>query len=144
MSEHTFHLEVLEGRGFGPDPQALLCTGKFNNTLKTTAYSIGTDAHAWQSSLMWHLTADQLRKLHSSGAVNCKLTVLRKDGTRLGWAVLDLRAAKLASHYQADPEGEAPEAAAAEADHQCQINLQLRMLLRHVSAESATWTWQHC
>ena len=105
MAEQTFRLEVLEGKGFGSEPQALLCSARFNHITKTTPYSVSSDSHGWNSTLLWSLTPEELRKLQSSGANSCKLTVMRKDGHQLGWAVIDLRSAKLKHQYKAESSG---------------------------------------
>lgn len=163
---YFFKVQVLEGRGFGEEPQALLCCAAFagwcrnliwssppagqalhhckcrhalvaspkqlhphvsdnflcgdsvsNRRLsletswcpagdsKSTQYSVSTDAHVWNCSLTWRVSKDELRKAQASGSSHCKLTVLRKDGSKLGWAVVSLRSAKLQSQYKSDPTG---------------------------------------
>jgi hypothetical protein len=72
---------------------------------KSTQYSVSTDAHVWNCSLTWRISKDELRKAQASGSSHCKLTVLRKDGSKLGWAVVSLRSAKLQSQYKSDPQG---------------------------------------
>lgn len=102
---HILKVDILDGRGFGQDVQALVCSATFAGETKTSTYSVAGDCHVWNSTLLWGLDKDQLRKLQSSGVSNCKLTVLRKDGVRLGWVVLDLRTAKLQHQYKKDPAG---------------------------------------
>lgn len=99
---------MIGGKGFGPEIQALICSGTFAGETKTTAYSVNTDTHTWGSgsTLMWEIDdRDQLRRLQASGASSCKLSVLRKDGTRLGWVVLDLRTAKMHHQYGKHADG---------------------------------------
>jgi hypothetical protein len=74
---------------------------------KSTQYSVSTDAHVWNCSLTWRISKDELRRAQASGSSHCKLTVLRKDGSKLGWAVVSLRSAKLQSQYKSDPQGAA-------------------------------------
>eukprot|EP00878_Enallax_costatus_P042222 GHUV01049389.1.p1 GENE.GHUV01049389.1~~GHUV01049389.1.p1 ORF type:complete len:116 (-),score=25.81 GHUV01049389.1:187-534(-) len=106
MSDNSiFRVQVLEGRGFGEDPQTLLCTAQFACETKSTQYSVNTDTHIWNSTLSWSLSREELRKAHASGSTHCKVSVLRKDGTRLGWVVVSLRSAKLQSQYKSDPQG---------------------------------------
>ncbi|WIA21573.1 hypothetical protein OEZ85_000765 [Tetradesmus obliquus] len=102
---YFFKVQVLEGRGFGEEPQALLCCAAFAGDSKSTQYSVSTDAHVWNCSLTWRVSKDELRKAQASGSSHCKLTVLRKDGSKLGWAVVSLRSAKLQSQYKSDPTG---------------------------------------
>lgn len=107
--KYIFRVQVLEGKGFGEDPQTLLCSAQFAGEVKTTQYSVNTDAHIWNSTLTWGIGREELRKAQASGSSHCKITVLRKDGTRLGWVVVSLRSAKLQSLYRSDPQGEAAE-----------------------------------
>ncbi|KAF6263813.1 hypothetical protein COO60DRAFT_344977 [Scenedesmus sp. NREL 46B-D3] len=102
---YLFKVQVLDGRGFGEEPQALLCCASFAGDSKSTQYSVSTDAHVWNCSLTWRISKDELRRAQASGSSHCKLTVLRKDGSKLGWAVISLRSAKLQSQYRSDPQG---------------------------------------
>lgn len=103
--QYIFRVQVLEGRGFGEDPQTLLCTAQFAGESKTTQYSVNTDTHIWNSTLNWSVSREELRKAQASGSTHCKVSVLRKDGTRLGWVVVSLRSAKLQSQYRSHPQG---------------------------------------
>jgi hypothetical protein len=98
-----FKLEVHEGRNFGSTPQAIVCSATFAGETKYTTYSVGGDLHAWNSTLQWVVTKQQLRKLSSLGSNSCKVQCLRKDGSnldKLGWVVLDTRSAKLQHRYK--------------------------------------------
>lgn len=101
-----FTVQVLEGKGFGDEPQTLLCCAAFAGETKTTQYSVNTDAHIWNSTLTWSISRDELRKAQATGSSHCKITVLRRDGTKLGWTVVSLRSAKLQSQYKSDTQGE--------------------------------------
>ena len=102
---HIFRVKILEGDGFGPDLKALQVSGTLGGVLKSSLFSVGAQKHVWQSTLSWDLTPEQLRTLQASGLGSCKLVVRRKDGTTLGWAVTDLRRARLQQQYQRDPQG---------------------------------------
>lgn len=100
MDRQLFKVHVHEGRGFGSAPQALICSATFAGEAKTTSYSVASDCHTWNSALAWALDKDAARK-----ATSCKLNILRKDGLRLGWVLIDLRAAKLQHQYNKDSAG---------------------------------------
>ncbi len=89
-------VDVLEGKGFGPEVQALKCVATFGGEAKETPYSVSKDAHVWSCSLQWRVTRQQLRKLSSVGQSNCKIVVKGREGDKaLGWIVLDTRKAKI-------------------------------------------------
>ena len=101
MGRQVFRVDVLDGRGFGSDPQALLCSASLAGDTKSTPYAVNhADSHVWNSILAWGMDADAARK-----ATSCKLSIVRRDGIRLGWVVLDLRAAKLPHQSKTDPDG---------------------------------------
>jgi len=101
MSERVvLRVHVHEGRGFSSDPQALVCSAAYGGITKTTPYSISGDVHSWNTTLAWDVDKEQARK-----ATTCKLSVLRKDGLRLGWVMVDLRAARLQHHHKRNPQG---------------------------------------
>jgi centrosomal protein CEP120 len=97
----VLRIHVHEGRGFGGSsatngspPIALLCSAAFCRETKSTPYSVGGDSHAWNSTLTWSISKEAARRLSS-----CKVQVLRQDGVRMGWLVLDLRSARLQQQY---------------------------------------------
>lgn len=94
-----FRVVIQEGKGFGFQVQALFCSVTFGKETLTTPYSIATDKHSFNSSLKWSTNKQQLRKLSAAGQGVCKVTVQRKDGSKFGWLVLDLRQAKLNNQY---------------------------------------------
>lgn len=100
-----FKVEIQEGRGFGPEVQALACTATFAGEPKTTPFSVGRDAHTWNVALQWRVGKQALRRLATTGQNTCKVVVSRKDGAKVGWFVLDLRSAKLHHQYKADEGG---------------------------------------
>lgn len=73
---------------------------------QTTQYSVAAQEHLWNSTLTWSVARDELRSA-TSNTNHCKISVLKKDGTCLGWVVISLRSAKLQGQYKSDPEGEA-------------------------------------
>jgi hypothetical protein len=97
-------VQVLDGRGFGAEPQALLCCASFAGAAKTTPFSVAGDAHLWNSTLSWSVSRQDLRSA-TSNTNHCKISVLRRDGTSLGWVVISLRSAKLQQQYNSDPQG---------------------------------------
>jgi len=44
-------VQVLEGKGFGDDVQALLCSAGFAGETKQTQYSVNSNTHIWNSTL---------------------------------------------------------------------------------------------
>ena len=97
-------VQVLDGRGFGQDSQALVCCAAFAGQAKTTQYSKAADEHVWNSTLTWSVSKEELRSA-TSNTNHCKISVLRRDGTCLGWVVISLRSAKLQGQYKSNPEG---------------------------------------
>jgi hypothetical protein len=104
---YVLRVHIQDGKGFGPETQAVACTAMFAGEAKTTPYSVGREAHVWNVTLQWRLTLDNYRRLTSLGQKDCKVVLTAKDGDKLGWFVLDLRAAKLQHQYKKD-EGELP------------------------------------
>lgn len=105
--EATFVLKVkiIDGRGFGPDIQALCCTAVFANDSRPSTYSVGRDLHVWNADLSWSITKQQLSRLTSMGSNSCKCNVHLQDGTKIGYFVLNMRQAKLQHQYKKE-EGE--------------------------------------
>ncbi len=101
-SGQVFRIHVHEGKAFGNSPQALACSVEFVGLTKATPYSVATDTHTWNSSLVWSVDKELARRITS-----VKLNVLRRDGQRLGWVVLNLRNAKLQHTYRREPHGAA-------------------------------------
>jgi hypothetical protein len=101
-----FKVQILGGKGFGQDTQALVCCASFAGAVKTTQYSVAAQEHLWNSTLTWSVGREELRSA-TSNTNHCKISVLTKDGTCLGWVVISLRSAKLQGQYNADPQGEA-------------------------------------
>eukprot|EP00798_Chlamydomonas_sp_ICE-L_P005677 gene5677-3537_t len=99
-----FRVEVQEGRGFGSQLHALVCSATFISNVKPTQFSVGRETHLWNTPLQWGLTKSQLRKASSAGQSNCKVVVSSKDGAKLGWFLLDLRKAKLNHQYKKEGE----------------------------------------
>jgi hypothetical protein len=97
-----FRVTVLEGRGFGSDVQALRCVATLAGEAKETPWSVGGDAHAWNSTLLWEVEA----RTASSSVSGAKVAVHRKDGACVGWVVLNLRAAKINHQYGRGADGE--------------------------------------
>jgi hypothetical protein len=143
-------VQILEGRGFDAEPQALVCCAVFGGAAKSTAYSVAASHHAWhrclrvfewacvarvllrtsprrrrracltytraclrlafctaptaRSTLSWEVGREELR-CATSDTNHCKISVLRRDGACLGWAVISLRSAKLQGQYKSDPQG---------------------------------------
>lgn len=97
---YIFKLDVLEARGLGPELQALCASANFAEEGKATAYEVASDAFTFGTTLQWVVTKPKLRKMANSGTNTCKVTLLRKDGTKLGFVVLDLRTAKLQHEYK--------------------------------------------
>lgn len=100
-----FKAQILDGKGFGSEPQALVCCASFAGAAKTTPYSVAANTHIWNSTLAWSVSREELRSA-TSNTNHCKISVLRKDGTSLGWVVISLRSAKLQGQYKSDPQGE--------------------------------------
>lgn len=90
---------VQEGKGFGINLQALVCAVTFGGETKQTTYSVAKDHHVWNITLQWSCTKQQLRRLSSLGQTTCKLVCMKKDESKVGWLVLDLRKAKLNNQY---------------------------------------------
>jgi hypothetical protein len=82
-----------------------VCCASFAGAAKTTQYSVAAQEHLWNSTLTWSVGREELRSA-TSNTNHCKISVLRKDGTCLGWVVISLRSAKLQGQYKSDPEGE--------------------------------------
>ncbi|GAX73423.1 hypothetical protein CEUSTIGMA_g875.t1 [Chlamydomonas eustigma] len=102
----VFRLDIIEGKDFGFDVQALRCSVVFGGEQKDTPFSIAKDRHIWNFTLEWRATRQQMRALQASGRSQCKITVLKKDQDKsLGWVLLDTRKARLNSVYK-DQEGE--------------------------------------
>lgn len=40
-----FRVVIHEGRGFGQDTQALVCSATFGDSVRSTAFSVGRDKH---------------------------------------------------------------------------------------------------
>lgn len=97
-------VQVLDGKGFGQETQALVCCASFAGAAKTTQYSVAAEEHIWNSTLNWSISKEELRSA-TSNTNHCKISVLRRDGTSLGWVVISLRSAKLQGQYRSDPEG---------------------------------------
>ncbi len=104
IDERSYILSVTlqEGKGFGPDVQAIVCAATFAGETKLTPYSVGRDAHVWNTTLQWRLTLDHFRRLSAQGQKDCKVVLTTKDGTKLGWFLVDVRAAKLQAQYKKD------------------------------------------
>ena len=94
----VFSVVIHEGRNFGPDIQALVCAATFNGETKATPFSVASERHRWACALQWAVGGRAaLRRMQSAGGggASCKVAVQRKDGSRVGWVVLDLRSAKI-------------------------------------------------
>ena len=70
-----FSVELVEGRGFGFELQAVCLSATFGGESKDTPFSVAKDAHVWRSTLQWRVTRGQLRKLSASGQSQCKVGV---------------------------------------------------------------------
>ena len=116
---YILSVHIQDGKGFGPDAQAVACTALFAGEAKTTPYSVGREAHVWNVTLQWRLTLDHYRRLTSLGQKDCKVVLTAKDGDKLGWFVLDLRAAKLQHQYKKDEGALAARIEAAPCMHPC-------------------------
>ena len=68
-----FSVDLIEGRGFGFELQALSLVATFGGESKETPYSVAKDAHVWRSTLQWRVTRQQLRKLSANGQSQCKV-----------------------------------------------------------------------
>lgn len=99
-----FKVQVLDGRGFGHETQVLVCCAAFAGVTKTTQYSVAAQDHIWNSTLTWSISKEELRSA-TSNTNHCKISVLRRDGTCLGWLVISLRSAKLQGQYKSNPDG---------------------------------------
>lgn len=110
-----FKVQVLDGRGFvaaagaeAQQQQALVCACTFGGSTKTTQYSLAPAAGAeplWNSTLTWEVSREELRSA-TSNTNHCKISVLRRDGSLLGWVVISLRSAKLQRQYKSHADGE--------------------------------------
>lgn len=98
-------VQVLDGKGFGQETQTLVCCASFAGAAKTTQASVAAQEHLWNSMLTWSVSREELRSATSNNN-HCKISVLRKDGTCLGWTVISLRSAKLQGQYKSDPQGQ--------------------------------------
>lgn len=99
---YIFKAEIQDGRCFGPDVQAVACAATFAGVTKLTPYSVGRGDHVWNVPLAWKVSQQQLRQLQAQGQKDCKVVCSNKDGVKLGWFVLDMRAAKLQHQYKKD------------------------------------------
>lgn len=99
---YILSLHLQDGKAFGPDAQAVLCSATFAGDTRVTPYSVGRDTHVWNVTLQWRLALDHYRRLTSLGQKDCKVVLSTKDGEKLGWLLVDLRAAKLAHQYKKD------------------------------------------
>ncbi|GFR45270.1 hypothetical protein Agub_g6376 [Astrephomene gubernaculifera] len=99
---HILSVNIQDGKAFGPDLQAVVCAATFAGETKLTPYSVGRDTHVWNTTLQWRVTLDQFRRLTSLGQKDCKVVLTNKDGTKLGWFLVDIRAAKLQAQYKKD------------------------------------------
>jgi centrosomal protein CEP120 len=99
---HILSIHIQEGRSFGPELQAVSCAATFAGETKLTPYSVGRETHTWNVNLQWRITVDQFRRLSSLGQKDCKVVLTAKDGTKLGWFLVDMRAAKLQAQYKKD------------------------------------------
>ena len=68
-----FSVDLLEGRGFGFDLQAVSLQANFGGEAKETPFSVAKDAHVWRCTLQWKVTRQQLRKLSAAGQSHCKV-----------------------------------------------------------------------
>ncbi|KAG2432446.1 hypothetical protein HXX76_008792 [Chlamydomonas incerta] len=102
--QRTYILSInfLDGKGFGPELQAVTCAATFAGETKLTPYSVGREAHVWNTTMQWRVTMDQFRRLSALGQKDCKVVLSAKDGTKLGWFLIDMRAAKLQAQYKKD------------------------------------------
>jgi hypothetical protein len=97
-----FKVQVLDGKGFGQD--TLVCCATFAGAAKTTQYSVAAGDLIWNSTLTWSVSRED-RRSATSNTNHCKISVLRRDGSIVGWVVVSLRSAKLQGQYKSDPEG---------------------------------------
>ncbi|GIL95926.1 hypothetical protein Vretimale_1840, partial [Volvox reticuliferus] len=97
---YILSITIEDGKAFGPDLQAVACAATFAGETKLTPYSVGRDTHVWNTTLKWRVTMDQFRRLTSLGQKDCKVVLSNKDGTKLGWFLVDVRAAKLQAQYK--------------------------------------------
>ncbi|GLI70596.1 hypothetical protein VaNZ11_015526 [Volvox africanus] len=97
---YILSITIQDGKAFGPDLQAVACAATFAGETKLTPYSVGRDTHVWNTTLKWRITMDQFRRLTSLGQKDCKVVLSNKDGTKLGWFLVDVRAAKLQAQYK--------------------------------------------
>ncbi|GIL42344.1 hypothetical protein Vafri_350 [Volvox africanus] len=97
---YILSITIQDGKAFGPDLQAVACAATFAGETKLTSYSVGRDTHVWNTTLKWRVTMDQFRRLTSLGQKDCKVVLSNKDGTKLGWFLVDVRAAKLQAQYK--------------------------------------------
>lgn len=102
--QRTYILSIsfLDGKGFGPELQAVTCAATFAGETKLTPYSVGRETHVWNTTMQWRVTMDQFRRLSALGQKDCKVVLSAKDGTKLGWFLIDMRAAKLQAQYKKD------------------------------------------
>lgn len=100
-----FKVLVQEGKGFSGEIQALCCSATFGDTTLLTPFSVGKERHVFNCPLTWATSKQQVRRLSAAGQNVCKVVVQKKDGSKLGWVVLDLRKAKLNNQYSKE-EGE--------------------------------------
>lgn len=88
-------VQLGSGRNFPSHGEGLACVATFGGQTQQSAPAVGSGAHpAWHAAFVWELEPRELRSLEASGAL-CKLDFVRADGRKVGWLVLDLRAAKL-------------------------------------------------
>jgi hypothetical protein len=103
---YILRVDLLEGRGFPEEHRApLVVSAVFAGETKTTPASAPAPSGVnglikWSCSLSWSVSRDAMRRAQAAGAAHCKLTVLRDDGTCLGWTVIGFRAAKLQAQYR--------------------------------------------
>ncbi|EFJ47447.1 hypothetical protein VOLCADRAFT_117862 [Volvox carteri f. nagariensis] len=97
---YILSINIQDGKAFGPDLQAVACAATFAGETKLTPYSVGRDTHIWNTTLQWRVTMDQFRRFTALGQKDCKVVLSNKDGTKLGWFLVDIRAAKLQAQYK--------------------------------------------
>ncbi|CAD7696408.1 unnamed protein product [Ostreobium quekettii] len=103
-------LLVSRGRRFPPSLGPLRVTANFARDARATELCArppgAGDAVRWNAEMVWRVEAGRLRRaVTSRGLATCKVVAEGAGGERLGWVVIDLRAAKM-NALRTDYEGE--------------------------------------
>jgi len=62
-STYVLKVHIHDGKRFGMHLQAVQWAAAFNGETKLTACSVGTDYHVWNTTFMWSLDREQLRRV---------------------------------------------------------------------------------